>query len=152
VTLCRPLLYCLHIKLLEKGRRNPRKKYGRQPRAQAGPRRDIRPVERVSSVISGPVRISPPLCYHSRHYSTIPGATGAQDDKTSSHPLLCILRPPVSCTLELAYGRRPKREAPTQPPSKPLLGRYMTRHDDRRERDSSGWPSTPRHCAPCRHM
>jgi hypothetical protein len=44
-----------------------------------------------------------------------------------------------------------KREAPTQPPSKPFLGGYRTRHDVRREQDSPGRLSTPWHCTPFRH-
>jgi hypothetical protein len=114
VTLCRPLLYGLHVAPLERGRRNPQKRYGRQPYTRVGRCRDIRPVEHVSSVTSGPVRPSPPLCYHPGHCSTIPGTVGARDKKTLPHPLLCILRPSVSCTLESAYGRRPIREATTQ--------------------------------------
>jgi hypothetical protein len=152
VTLCRPLLYGLYVAPLERGRRNPRKRYGRQPCTRAGRRCDVRPVEHASSVTSGPVRASPLLCYHPGHCSTIPDAVGARDDKTPPHLPLCILRPSVSCTLESVYGRRPKREAPTQPPSKPLLGGYRTRHDARRKQDSSGRPSTPQHHAPCRHM
>jgi hypothetical protein len=62
VTMCRPLPYGLHVAPLERGRRNPRKWYGHQPRARTGRRRDVRPVERVSSVTSSPVRPSPPLC------------------------------------------------------------------------------------------
>jgi hypothetical protein len=64
--------------------------------ARVGQRRDIRPVERVSSVTSDPVRISPPLCHHPGHCSTIPGAVGGRDDETSPRPLMCILRPSVS--------------------------------------------------------
>jgi hypothetical protein len=103
VTLCRPLPYGLHAAPLERGRRNPRKRYGRLPRACAGQRRDIRPAKRVSSVTSGPVRPSLPLCYHPWHCSAIPDVVGARDDKTSPHPLLCVLRPLISCTLESAY-------------------------------------------------
>jgi hypothetical protein len=116
VTLCHPLLYGLHVAPLERGRRNPRKRYGRQPRTHAGRHRDVRLVERVFSVTSGPVRPSPPLCHHPGHCSTIPGAVGARDDKTSPRPLLCILRPSVRCTLESTYGRRPNRKLPHSHP------------------------------------
>jgi hypothetical protein len=116
VTLCRPLLYDLHVAPLERGQRNPRKRYGCQPCTRAGRRRGVGPVERVSFVTSGPVRPSPPMCHHPRHCSTIPGAVGAQDDKTSLRPLLCILRPSGSCTVESAYERRPNGKLPHDHP------------------------------------
>jgi hypothetical protein len=100
----------MHAAPLERGRRNPRKGYGRLPRARTGQCRDVGLVERVSSANSGPVRPSPPLCSHIGHCSAIPGAVGARDDKTSPSPPLCILRPSVSYTLEPEYGRRTKRE------------------------------------------
>jgi hypothetical protein len=105
VTLCRPLPYSLHVAPVERGRRNPRNRYRRLPYACAGQCCDIRPVERVSSVTFGPVQPSPSLCYHPGHCSTIPGAVGTRDDKTSPRPLLCTLWPSVSCTLESAYRR-----------------------------------------------
>jgi hypothetical protein len=117
MALCRPLPYGLHATPLEKGRRNPRKGYGSLPRARAGRRRDVGPVERVSSINSDPVRPSPPLCSHPGHYSAILGAVGARDDKTSPSPSMYILRPSVSYTLEPAYGRRLKRKAPMPLPS-----------------------------------
>jgi hypothetical protein len=115
VTLCRPLPYGLHAAPLERGWRNPRKRYGHLPRARAGQRRDIRLAERISSITSGPVQPSPSLCYHPCHCSSIPDTMGAQDNKTSPRSLLCVLRPPVSCTLESAYGRRPNGEFPRTP-------------------------------------
>jgi hypothetical protein len=93
VTLCRPLPYGLHVAPLERGRWNPRKRYGCIHRARAGQRRDIRPVARVSSITSGPVRPSPLLCHHPGHCSTIPDAVEGRDDETSSRTLMCILRP-----------------------------------------------------------
>jgi hypothetical protein len=110
MTLCRPLPYRLHVAPLERGRWNPRKGYIRLPRARARRRRDIRPMERVSSVTFGPVRPSPPLCHHPRHCSVIPGTVGAQDNETPPHPSLCILQPSVSPTLELTYVRRPNKK------------------------------------------
>jgi hypothetical protein len=101
---------------LERGRRNPRKGYGHLPRTHAEQRRDIRRAERVSPVTLGPVRPSPPLCNHPGHCSAIPGAVGTRDDKTPPHPLLCTLRPPVSRTLESAYGRRPNGKSPHSHP------------------------------------
>jgi hypothetical protein len=68
-------------------------------------RHDIRLVERVSSTNSGPMRPSPPLYCHPEYCGAIPSVVGAQDDETSPRPLLGILRPPVSRTLEPAYGR-----------------------------------------------
>jgi hypothetical protein len=111
-----PLLYGFHVAPLERGRWNPRKRYGLQPCARAGWRRDIGPVERVSSVTSGPVWPSPPLCHHPGHCSTIPDAVGARDDKTPPHPLLYVLLPPMSCTLESAYGWQPNEEFPHSHP------------------------------------
>jgi hypothetical protein len=105
VTLCLPLPYGLHVAPLKRGWRNPRKRYRCLPRTRAGQHRDIRPVERGSSVTSGPVRPSPPLCHHPGHCSTIPDTVAARDDKTSPRPLLCDLQPSVSPTLELTYGR-----------------------------------------------
>jgi hypothetical protein len=151
VTLCRPLPYGPHAAPLERGWQNPRKRYGDLPRSHAGQRRDVGPVGRVSSVTPCPVRPSPPLCHHPEHCNIIPGTVGAQDDKTSPHPQLCTLRPSVSCTLESAYKRRPKREVATQPPSKPLLDGYRTRHDTRWEQDSPGQRSAPRRCTPYHH-
>jgi hypothetical protein len=75
------------------------------------------------------MRPSPLLSCYPEHCSTIPGAAGAWDDKTSPSPPMYILQPSVNYTLEPVYGQRLKRKPPTQPPSKPLLGRHMTRHD-----------------------
>jgi hypothetical protein len=90
MALCRPLLYGLHIEPLERGWRNPRKRHERQPCTRAGRRRDVAPVERVSSITFGPVRPSPPLCHHLGHCCTILGAVGARDDETLPRSLLCI--------------------------------------------------------------
>jgi hypothetical protein len=72
MTPCCLLPYGLHVAPLERGRWNPRKRYGRQPCTRAGRRRDDRPVERVYSVTYGPVQPSPQLCHHPGHCSTIP--------------------------------------------------------------------------------
>jgi hypothetical protein len=112
VTLCHPLLYSLHVAPLERGRQNPRERYGRQPCTRAGWRRDVGLVERDPSFTSGPVRPSPPLCHYPRHCSAILGDVGARDDKTAPRPPLCIPRPSVSRTLESAYGRRPNGKLP----------------------------------------
>jgi hypothetical protein len=70
-----------------------------------GRRRDIGLVGRVSFANSGPLRPSPPLHHHPEHCNTIPGAVGAQDDKTSPYLLLRDLQPFVSPILELTFGR-----------------------------------------------
>jgi hypothetical protein len=112
VTLCRPLPYHPHDAPLERGRRNPRKRYGHLPHARPGRRRDVGPVERISSITSGPVRPSLPLCHHPGHCSTIPSAVEAWDNETLPRPLLCILRPTVSCAVESTYGRQPNGKLP----------------------------------------
>jgi hypothetical protein len=152
VTLCHPLLYGLHVAPLERGRRDPRKRYGRQPCTRAGSRHDVAPVGRVSSVTSGPVRPSPPLCHHPRHCSTIPGVVGTRDDKTSPHPPLCILRPSVSSTLKLAYRRRPDGKLPhDHPRSLSLVStRLATTPDGSKNRkDDHQFVSTVHHAAIC---
>jgi hypothetical protein len=116
MTLCRPLPYGLHVAPLERGRQNPRKRYGCLPRARAGQRRDVEPLERVSFVTSGPVWPFPPLCYHPGHCSAIPRDMGARDDKTPPRPPLCVHWPSVSRTLESAYGRRPNGKLPHDHP------------------------------------
>jgi hypothetical protein len=87
-TLCRPLPYRLHIVPLKRGRWNPRKAYSHLLRTRLGRRRDVRLARRVSSVTSGPVRPSPPLCHHLGHCSIIPGTVEARDDGTPPHPPL----------------------------------------------------------------
>jgi hypothetical protein len=130
VTLCHPLPYSLRTAPLETGLRNPREGYGRLPRARMGRHRDVRPVERVSSITVNPVWPSPPLCHHHEHYSPIPGAMGTQGDKTSPRPPLCNLQPSVSLTLELTHrGRLNKR-----------LSRHHTRN---RSWTSTGLTMTP---------
>jgi hypothetical protein len=152
VTLCHPLPYDPHVVPLEGGRQNTLKRYRRLPRARIGQRRDIRPVERVSSVTSA-------LCGPPRRCAAIPGTAAPslalcgslerQDIATTAAvrpPALHQLHPRVSVRMATKQGIL------TQPPSKPLLDGYRARHDARREQDSSGRPSTPRHCAPRRHM
>jgi hypothetical protein len=136
---------------LERGRRNPRKGDRHLFRAFLGPRRDVRLMRCVFSVIIGLVRPSPPSRHHPGHCSTIRDAVGLRGDKTQPRQLLCTLRPPVSCTLESAYGRR-------------LSGRFQHHHPRSRswmntghattlrpKQDSPGWQSTPQHCAPYRY-
>jgi hypothetical protein len=70
------------------------------------PRHDVGPVRRVSSVTIGPVRPSPLSQHHPGHCSAISDVVGARGDTTPPRPLLWPLGPPVSCTLESAYGRQ----------------------------------------------
>jgi hypothetical protein len=136
---------------LESGRRNLRRGDGRLFYACPRLCRDIRPAGLVTSVAIGPMRPYPPPQHHPEHCSTIPDAVGVRGDKTPPRRLLCTLRPPVSCTLESAYGRR-------------LIGRFQHHHPRsrswtdtghagtlRRKPDSPGRPSTPSHCPPCHH-
>jgi hypothetical protein len=151
VTLCRPLLYGLHSAPLERGRRNPRRSTGVNPT----PARD-------GAVKSDQWSASPPsssaLCGHPRHFTTIPGTTAPSptlwEPGTMRHhqghccaPYGLLSAKPSSQRMD---GDR--TGSPILLPSKPLPNGYMTRHDARREQDSSGRPSTPRHCVPCRHM
>jgi hypothetical protein len=112
-TLCHPFPYRLHIAPLERGRWNPRKAYGCLLRTRLGRCRDVRPTRRASSVISGPMRPSPPLCRHPGHCSVIPSTVEARDDGTPPHPPLYILQPSASPTLEKAYRRRPNEKPRT---------------------------------------
>jgi hypothetical protein len=123
-----PTLVRSTLRTLERGRQNPRKGDERLFHACPGPRRDVGPVRRVSSVTICPARPSPPSRRHPGHCSAIPDAVGARGDKTPPRPRLCPLRPPVSCTLESVWTTT-EREAPMPPPSKPLLGAYMARRD-----------------------
>jgi hypothetical protein len=152
VTLCRPLRYGLHVAPLERGRRNPRKWYVSLPRARAGRCRDVRPVEHVSSINSGPARPSPPLCHHPGHCNTIPGVVGARGYKTSPRPLLCDLQPSVSPTLELTRERRPNKRLPHHYPRGRSWRGTGLAATSLQKQDSLGQPSTSRRCTPYRHM
>jgi hypothetical protein len=152
VTLCHPLPYRHHVAPLERGRWNPRKGYGRLPRARSGQRRDVGLVERVSSITSGPVWPSPPLCRHPRHYSIIPDTVGAWDDGTPSCPPLHFLLPFVSPTLERAYRREPnKKLSHHHPRSRPWVGTGLATTPARGEilQDNRQLHDTVRHAAAC---
>jgi hypothetical protein len=136
---------------LERGRRNPRRGDGRLFRARPGPHRDVGLVRWVSSIAISPVQPSPPSQCHPGHCSAIPNAVGVRGDRTPSRPLLCPVRPPVSCTLESAHGRRlNERLLRRHPRSRSWTdtGHAMTSCE---KQDSPGRPSTPRHCTPCHH-
>ena len=136
---------------LERGRRNPRKGDGRLLRACPGPRHDVGPVRRVTSVTVGPARPSPPSRRHPGHCSAIPDAVGVRGDKTPPRPRLCPLRPPVSHTLESAYGRRPHGKLLRRHPRNRSWTDTGHATTLRQKQDSPGRPSTPLHCPPCHH-
>jgi hypothetical protein len=115
------------------------------------PCRDVRPVRHVSSITISPVRPSPPSQHHPGYYNAVSDVVEARGNRTPPCPLLCPLQPPISCTLESAYGQR-------------LNGKLLRRHprsrswEDtghamtlRQKQDLPGWPSTPLHCTPCHH-
>jgi hypothetical protein len=145
-TLVRPTRHTL-----ERGWRNPRKGDRHLFRARPGPRRDVGQVRRVSFITICPVWPSPPSQRHPGHCSAIPDTVQARGDKTPPRPRLCPLRPPVSCTLESAYRRRPNEKLLRHHPQSHSwtdTGHAMTL---RQKQDSPGQPSTPRHCTPCHH-
>jgi hypothetical protein len=130
----------------------PSKRVRRLPRARSGRRRDVGPVECVTSVTSGPVRPSPPLCHHPRHYSAIPGTVEARDDETQPRPLLCILWSSVSRALELAYKWRPNVKLPRCYPrsgSWTGTGRATTPVGSKIRQDNHQFRDTVRHAAIC---
>jgi hypothetical protein len=136
---------------LEGWRRNPRKEDECLFRASPRQHCDVGPARRVSSVTVGPVRPSPPPRRHLEHCSTIPDTVGVRGDKTPPRLLLCTLRPPVGCTLESAYGRRPNGKFPHRHPrsrSWTDTGHAMTLCQ---KHDSPGRPSTLQHCASYRY-
>jgi hypothetical protein len=119
----------------------PSKGDGRPFRARMGPCRDVRHAPPSPSA----------LCGHPSHCNAIAGAVGTRGDRTSPHPLLCPVRPLISGTLESARGQTPnERPLHHHPRSRSWTntGHAMT---SRQKRDSTGRPSTPRHCAPYRH-
>jgi hypothetical protein len=118
---------------LERGWQSPRKGDGRLSRARLGRCRVVGPVRRVSSITISPVRPSPlPHCHH-WHYSAIPSAVGVRGDKTPPRTATtpAALRPPAFCQPDPRDDARTttREEAPTPPPSKPLLDGYRERHD-----------------------
>jgi hypothetical protein len=142
MTLYRPLPYLLYVVPLERGRWHPRKGYVHIPCARLGRCHDVRPAERVSSVISGPVRPSPSLCCHpgccaSPSALWEPRSTGHRHTGRCAAP---VFRQPSPRT---GVRMATVQEAPTPLPSKPLLDEHRTRHDARQRQDSSGQPSTP---------
>jgi hypothetical protein len=74
-----------------------------------GLHRNVRPAGTVFSVTISPVRPSPPLQHHSGHCSAIPHAVKVHRDGTSPRPPLCLVRPTVNSTLELASRQQPDK-------------------------------------------
>jgi hypothetical protein len=150
VTPCRPLVRPAR-RTLERGRQNPRKGYECLSHARTRRCCDVEPLRRVFSVTIGPVRPSLMLRRHPEHCSTIPGAVGTKDDKTSPRPPLCDLRPSVSPTLELTYARRPNEKlSRCNPRSRPWTGTGLAA-TLRQKQDSPGRPSPLWHCTPYSH-
>jgi hypothetical protein len=129
----------------------PSKGDGSMFRARPGRCYDVRPVRSVSSVTISPVRPSLLPRRHPGHCSTIPDAMGVRDDKTPQRLLLRPLWPPVSRTLESAYGRRLNGKLPNHHPqsrSRTDTGHVATLCQ---KQNSPGRPSTLQHCAPYRY-
>jgi hypothetical protein len=146
-----PTLVWLMRNTLKGGRWSPRRGDERLLCAHPSPRRDVGPAKRVSSVAIGPVRPSPPSRRHPEHCSAIPDAVGVRGDKMPPRPLLCPVRPPVSCTLESTHGRRPNGRLPRRHPrsrSWTDTGHAIT---PRQRQDSPGRSSPPQHCTPYHH-
>jgi hypothetical protein len=87
----------------------PSKGGGRLSCARAGPCHDV---GRVPSVTISRVRPCPPPRRHPGHCSAIFNAVETHGNRTSPHPLLCLVRPPVSGTLESARGQPPNGRPP----------------------------------------
>jgi hypothetical protein len=147
-----PTFVRLMHQALEGGQRKPRRGDKYFFHVYTGLHRDVRPVGTVFPVAIGPVRPSPPLQHHSGHCSAIPDAVKAHRDRTSLHPLLCLVRPPINSTLELAHGRRPdKQPLRYHPRSHSCMGTRLVM-TSQQEQDSPGRSSTPWHYTPCLHM
>jgi hypothetical protein len=117
-----PTLVRLTRNTLEGGRRNPRTGDGCLFRTRPGPRRDVGPARRVSSVTISPVQPPRALQRHPRRC----GGAGRQDAATpAAVPRTASrqLHPRVSARATT------ERKTSTPPPSKPLLDGYRARHD-----------------------
>jgi hypothetical protein len=123
-----PTLVWLTRRALERGRRNPRRGDGRLFHARPGLCRDVRIAGPITSVAIGPVQPSP-LSQPSRALHRHPLRCGGTERQDAVMP--AAVRPTASHQLHPRTGIQTttKREAPTPPPSKPLLGGHRTRHD-----------------------
>jgi hypothetical protein len=146
-----PTFVWLTRRALEGGRRNPRRGNKYSFLCLHRTTHDVKPAEMILSVAISPVRPSLPLQHHSRHGSVIPDTVKAHGDRTSPHPLLCLVRPPVNDTVESARGRRPD-EQPLRHHHRSCsgmgIGHAMT---PQQEEDSPGQLSILWHCTPCLH-
>jgi hypothetical protein len=97
-------------RILERGRRNPRKGCGHLSHAHTGQHRDVKTSRVRLPYHIRPCAAIPAAVSPSRALQHHPQCCGTQDDKTSPRPLLCPLRPSLSCALELVYRRRPNRK------------------------------------------
>jgi hypothetical protein len=99
---------------LEKGRRNPRRDDARLLRARTRRRRNVRPVEAVTSVAIGPVRSSPSPRRRLLHHHT--RRCGTRGDRTPPRRPLCLVRSHVNGTLESPRGRPSNEQPQCHPP------------------------------------
>jgi hypothetical protein len=148
VTLCRLLFVWLTRQALKGGTAEPSKGNKYVFCDYAGVRRDVGPAGTIHSVAISPVRPSPPLHHHAGRCGDIPDAVEAQGDRTSSHPPLCLVRPPVDSIVESARGRWPDTNPYDYYPRSRSCTCTRLATTPQQERDSLGWSSTPRHCSP----
>jgi hypothetical protein len=146
-----PTFVRLTRRALEGGQRNPRRGNKYSFLCLHRTTHGVRPAETIISVAINPVRPSLPLQHHSRHCSAILDTVKAHGDRTSPHPLLCLVRPPVNDTLESARGRRPNEQPLRHHPRSRSCTGIGHATTPRREQDSPGQLSIPRHYTPCRH-
>jgi hypothetical protein len=92
-----------------------------------------------------------PLQLRSGHCSAVPDAVKAHEDKTSPRPLLCLVRPPVSGTLESARGQQPDEDPPRHHPRSCSCTGTGLATTPQQEQDPLGQSSTPWHYTPCLH-
>jgi hypothetical protein len=143
-----PTFVRLTRRALEEGTAEPSKRNKYVFYGYTGLRRDVRLAGTVLSVTIRPVRPSPPLQHHARHCDNIPDVVGAHGDRTSPRSPLYLIRSPVDSTLESVHGRRPDDQPLSCYPRSRSCTSTGLATTPQRERDSSGQPSTPRHCSP----
>jgi hypothetical protein len=124
--------------------------YDHLPGASPGQCRDVRMMERIYYVTSGPARSSPPMCHHPGHCRAIPNTMGTEL-MGRCHADRCTAPDPLSARHLSWCTDDDQARTPTRPVSKLPLDKHRSRHDARRGRDSSGQPSNRPHCAPCCH-
>jgi hypothetical protein len=98
------------------------------PRAYAGPRRDVRPVESVIPVAVNPVRPSPLMLLHAGHCGDIPTLLRHAGTRYRHNGHSATYGPPSTAPSNwptTAAGQ----PTTTSPPSKPLLYEHRMHHD-----------------------